>query len=208
MENFENYVYPPRPENTFPKERLKDFEKMKMFLAQPKLNGSSCVAIINNGKVRFYNRHKETFAKFNFSGEELLQNLKVTGLTILCGEYLNKSQNDEKGDTNFRYVLFDILSYDGTSLVNQTVQQRQDLLRSIFEIKEYNNWIDRISNNLFIVKNFETDFEKLWNEITPYAVYEGLVLKKKSGKLRPGTTKNNNTDWSIKCRKPTKNYTH
>lgn len=208
MENFENYVYPPRPENTFPKEKLSDFEKMKMFIAQPKMNGSSCVAIINNSKVRFYNRHKETFAKFLFSGEELLKNLKVTGLTILCGEYLNKSQNDEKGDTNFRYVLFDILAYDSKSLVHQTVQQRQDLLRSIFEIKEYNKWIDRISENLFIVKNFETGFDQIWSEITPYPVYEGLVLKKKNGKLKPGTVKNNNTDWSIKCRKPTKNYTH
>ncbi len=208
MENFDNYVYPPRPESVFPKERLSDFEKMKMFYAQPKLNGSSCLAIINNGKVRFYNRHKETFAKFVFSSEEILQNLKVTGLTILCGEYLNKSQNDEKGSTNHRYVLFDILSYDGKSLVHQTVQQRQELLRTIFEIKEYNTWIDRISENLFIVKNFEDDFEKLFNDIIPYPVYEGLVLKKKNGKLRPGTVKNNNTDWQIKCRKPTKNYTH
>jgi hypothetical protein len=208
MQPFENYVYPPRPENTFPTSKLKDFENMKMFIAQPKMNGSSCVSICNNSQARFYNRHKETFAKFVFSSEELLQNLKVTGLTIFCGEYLNKSQDDEFGNTNGRYILFDILSYDGKSLVHQTVEQRQALLRSIFEIKEYGQWIDRISQNLFIVKNFETNFEEIWNKITPYPVYEGLVLKKKNGKLRPGTVKNNNTDWQIKCRKPTKNYTH
>jgi hypothetical protein len=64
------------------------------------------------------------------------------------------------------------------------------------------------SQIILILKSNLNDFDQIWSEITPYPVYEGLVLKKKNGKLKPGTVKNNNTDWSIKCRKPTKNYTH
>lgn len=205
---FENYVYPPRPEKKLPTSSLNTFDKMKKFIAQVKLNGSCCVAIVNGEKTNFYNRHKETFAKFIFSGRELRDQLVEQGLTIFCGEYLNKSQSDENGNnTNGRLVLFDIIYYDGKSLVGTKCIERQELLRKIFKTESYNKWIDRISDNLFIVKNFETNFDELWNEVTPHQIYEGLVLKKTDGILRPGSTEKNNMDWQVKCRKPTKNYT-
>lgn len=206
---FENYVYPPRPEKKFPATSLAMFDRMKIFYGQPKLNGSCCVAVCNGEKINFYNRHKETFAKFIFSGQELRANFKEQGLTIFCGEYLNKSQNDENGNnTNGRLCLFDVIWYDGKSLVGTKLEYRQELLRKIFKAEHYNDWLDRVSNNLFIVKNFETNFEDEWNKMIKHDVYEGLVLKRKDGILRPGSTEKNNMDWQIKCRKPTKNYTY
>lgn len=206
---FENYVYPPRPASIIPTEKLQQYENMKMFFAQPKLNGSCCVIIINGDKINFYNRHKETFTKFDFPVQEMRDLMGGKKLTVLIGEYLNKSQADETGKAhNGRIYLFDILNYDGTSLVGQSADDRQKLLRSVFELKPFNTWCDRISENLFIVKNFETGFAEIWKEITPIPVYEGLVLKKKHAKLKPGTVKANNTDWQVKCRKPTKNYSY
>ena len=58
-----------------------------------------------------------------------------------------------------------------------------------------------------MVKNFDKDFLNLYNDMTKHAVYEGLVLKRRDGVLRPGSTEKNNMDWQIKCRKETKNYT-
>lgn len=204
---FENYVYPPRPEKMFPASELSHFESMNMFIAQPKLNGSCCVAIVNGEKCNFYNRRKETFSKFVFSGNEMRNSFSERGLTIFCGEYLNKSQRDAKTEnTNGRLVLFDIIWYAGKSLVGTKFDERQKLLRSLFTTTEYDKWIDRISDNLFIVKNFESNFDEIWKELIQQDVYEGLVLKKKRGLLRPGTSQQNNTDWQIKCRKPTKNY--
>lgn len=205
----EQYVYPPRPEKHFHPRDLDTFEKMKTLIAQPKLNGSCCVSMVNDAKFAFYNRHKESFAKFVFLGQELRDSFKEKGLTIFCGEYLNKSQADDKTtQTNGRLVLFDFTWYNGKSLVGTKFEERSQLLRSLFEIKEYNKWLDQISTNLFIVKNFETGFRELWDDVVKYDVYEGLVLKKKHGILRPGSVEQNNTDWQVKCRKPTKNYTN
>jgi len=57
-----------------------------------------------------------------------------------------------------------------------------------------------------MVKSFESDFVKLYNDIIKIDMLEGWVLKRKSGKLERGTREKNNVGWSIKCRKPTKNY--
>lgn len=207
---FENYVYPPRPEKKFPASDLQTYDNMKRFIGQPKLNGSCCVAIVNGEKTNFYNRHKETFAKFIFSGRELRNQFSAEGLTIFVGEYLNKSQNDEtNNDTNGRLVLFDVIWYDGKSLVGSKFIDRQNLLREkIFKVQPYGQWVDKISDNLFIVKNFDTDFKKHWDDMIKYEVYEGLVLKKADGILQPSRSEKNNMDWQIKCRKPTKNYTY
>ena len=172
------------------------------------MNGSCCVTVCNDEKVNFYNRHKETFGKFVFSKQEMRANFKEPGLAIFCGEYLNKSQADEQSkETNGRLVLFDVIWYNNKSLVGTKAIERQELLRKIFPTQRYNDWIDRVSENLFMVKNFDKDFLNLYNDMTKHAVYEGLVLKRRDGVLRPGSTEKNNMDWQIKCRKETKNYT-
>ena len=121
---------------------------------------------------------------------------------------MNKSQADEQSkETNGRLVLFDVIWYNNKSLVGTKAIERQELLRKIFPTQRYNDWIDRVSENLFMVKNFDKDFLNLYNDMTKHAVYEGLVLKRRDGVLRPGSTEKNNMDWQIKCRKETKNYT-
>ena len=53
---------------------------------------------------------------------------------------------------------------------------------------------------------FETDFERLYNKVSKIGMYEGWVLKRKTGKLERGTRERNNVGWQLKCRKQTKNY--
>jgi hypothetical protein len=46
----------------------------------------------------------------------------------------------------------------------------------------------------------------MFEELIKIDMVEGLVMKRKSGKLEIGNTENNNTKSQIKFRKATKNY--
>ena len=67
-------------------------------------------------------------------------------------------------------------------------------------------YIHQISEDVFRVESFEINFFDIYNEITQYQMYEGLVLKLKTGKLENGIGKDNNTKTQFKSRKSTKNY--
>lgn len=68
-------------------------------------------------------------------------------------------------------------------------------------------YMNKSKNNLKD-KNFNHNFELLWNKITQIDIYEGWVLKKGLAKLKNGVSEKNNTDSQIKFRKSTKNYSY
>lgn len=202
------YIWPPRPEVRVAPETLGKYEDMGMS-AQPKMNGSCCEIYTDGTRLIVTNRHKTGFAKMGMKPEELIELHSGEGWMVLVGEYMNKSQKDSKGKVfNHKFVIFDILVYEGQHLVGSTFAERLAILDTIFpETKPFDEYIDQISENVFRVKTFDADFQKHWKAIVKIQMYEGWVMKRPSAKLENGTKESNNVSWQIKCRKETKNYT-
>lgn len=205
-----NYIYPPRPSNAVPLTVLKDWDNNSM-IAQPKLNGSNCVIFTDGKQLFVMNRHHQRLTNFRISREEILSLYKpdFDGWLVLNGEYLNKSKTDEKAEVfNHKFVIFDILVHNSTYLVGKTFSERVDLLDTLYGTNDSNKWyLHSVSQNVFRVKSYETDFVNLFNNLTHRgSVIEGLVLKRRNARLELGNTENNNSKSQIKCRVATKNY--
>lgn len=200
-----SFYYPPRPENCISPEVIEAFDD-STFLAQPKLNGS-CGLLFTDGKeFRFMNRHNSPL-----TGIQILEELKTLNKTgkwmVLVGEYLNKNKLDEnKKSFNHKFVIFDILVYENNYLLGSTFFDRQVLLDSIFKLEDYNFFLNKISDNIFRVKNFTKDFYNVWKTLVQIDVCEGIVFKRKKSPLEIGNSLKNNHKSQFKCRKPHKNY--
>jgi ATP-dependent DNA ligase len=198
------YIFPPRPKNPIQASDLKMWDN-GMMIAQPKLNGSNCTIYLNKDKVYVYNRHGQRLSNFNINEKEISTLYRGKGWMVLNGEYMNKSKKDSNGEVfNDKFCLFDLLVFDNNYLVGKTFQYRIDLMNNLFgQDKEI---LSGISENLFKIKSFYSDFEDVYSSLVEIDMYEGLVLKRKSAKLEVGSTENNNIKSQIKVRKPTKNY--
>ena len=202
------YIFPPRPKNAIPESEL-DFWDDGSLLAQPKLNGSNCLVFTNGVKVIAMNRHSQKLTNFNLSDNEIGEIYRGDGgWTVLNGEYMNKSKLDETGLTfNHKFVIFDILCLNGDYLVGSTFRERVELLDKLYGTNaSEKDYLFRISENIYRVKSYTEGFQKLFQELTPIDMIEGLVMKRKSAKLEVGTSENNNTRSQLKCRKATLNY--
>jgi len=202
------YIYPPRPKNAVSPEDL-DFWDNNSLLAQPKLNGSNCVIFTNGVKHVVMNRHNQRLTNFRLSDSEIKDIYRGTGEWIVInGEYLNKNKSDEtKQPFNHKFVIFDILTYDGEYLVGKTFQERVEIMDKLYgQVKSEKEYLYKISENVYRVKTYESGFSDLFNTLTPIDMIEGLVMKRKNAKLELGTTELNNVKSQIKCRKITKNY--
>ena len=203
------YIYPPRPETKISPTSLNMFEKMDVYLAQPKLNGSSMVIYFNdNGsELTCMNRHKAPMSNMKMDKSELAALYRGSGEMILCGEYMNKACKDETGKLwNIKYVIWDIIMYNEEHLLRTTFDERYKLLCSLFPDNPAKKHLHYISENCFRVNSVTTGFKKVYDDIIKYDMYEGLVQKRKDGKLENGTTAKNNVRTQLKCRKSTKNY--
>jgi len=200
------YIYPPRPETKIPSSSLDKFEKENIFIAQPKLNGSS-MQVYTDGKIVItMTRHKTAIAH-KMDVEELKKLHRGSGWMVLCGELMNKSKKDEDNKTwNHKFVIFDILVYNGEHLLKSTFDERYDLLKDLYPDNPVKMHLHQISENCFRVNSVRYGFSNIYNDNTQHDMYEGLVIKRGDGKLENGTTEKNNTRTQIKCRKPTKNY--
>jgi ATP-dependent DNA ligase len=198
------YIFPPRPKNPI---QIKDISMWDndMMVAQSKMNGSNCTIYMNGQNVYVYNRHGQRMSNFDIDSKEISNLYNGKGWMVLNGEYLNKSKKNEFGETfNHKFCVFDILVYDGNYLIGKTFQERIELLDGFYGKPE--NYLSSISQNVFRIKSYYSDFENLYNSLVGIDMVEGLVLKRKSAKLEVGSTENNNTKSQIKVRKATKNY--
>jgi hypothetical protein len=204
--NFQ-YIYPPRPENNIPPSDLNFWDKTNSLMAQPKFNGSNCLLFLRGKDMVVMNRHNNRMSNFNIPTNEVLNLYQSDKWSIFNGELMNKSKKDENNQLfNNKLVLFDLLVDNGDYLIGKSFEYRYNLLKSKFNLTDYNHYSDMISENIFIVKSFDKGFEYLFTEFTKVDMLEGLVLKRKDARLERGNTAKNNTKPQIKCRKQTLNY--
>ena len=202
------YIYPPRPKNAISPDELNFWDNGSL-VSQPKLNGSNCLIFTNGDKFVVMNRHNQRLTNFRLTDDEVKNLYRGNGgWLILNGEYLNKNKSDETGQSfNHKFVIFDILAFDGEYLVGKTFQERIELLDSLYDQtdseKEY---LYSISTNVYRVKSYINDFKNIFDKLTPIDMIEGLVMKRKTARLEIGTSELNNVKSQLKCRKPTRNY--
>jgi ATP-dependent DNA ligase len=202
------YLFPPRPEVKAPPASIKTYEKMGMW-AQPKLNGSCSLLFTDGNETVFMNRHQKRFSRELLDKEELKRLHVGKGWTVLVGEYMNKSQRGpDRKVFNAKFVIFDILVYEGEYLIGSTFRERQELLDRVYLSTPHDEWLDRISENIYRVHNFKVENDKRWQNLVKIEMYEGMVFKKPDGKLGTGYSGANNTGWQVKVRKPTRNYSY
>jgi len=201
------YIFPPRPKNAIPDSELSFWDNGSL-IAQPKLNGSNCVIFTNGEKTIVMNRHNQRLTNFNLSDNEIKDIYHGEGWMILNGEYMNKSKSDENSQVfNHKFVIFDILSYNGEYLVGKTFEERIKLLDSLYgQVDSEKEYLFKVTENVYRVKSYEVDFKNIFDKLTPIDMIEGLVMKRKNARLELGTSENNNTKSQLKCRKATKNY--
>ena len=205
MEYNGTYIYPPYPDKKISFKSLHLFENGK-YLGQPKLNGSSMEIYMNEKQIFTMNRHKEPI-RHKMDIKELRGLYRGKGWSVICGEYMNKNQRDEENKKwNIKFVIFDILVYNGKHLLKSTFDERFDFLKELYPDKPVKKHLHQISENCFRVNCVIRGFKEVFDDISKYDIYEGLVLKRVDGKLENGTTADNNTRTQIKCRKPTLNY--
>jgi len=200
------YIYPPRPEFRVKSTSLSKYDD-NTYLGQPKLDGSNCTLYINSKAYTQRNRHKGTITNFKMNDKEILKLYTGSGEIVLVGEYMNKSKNDIDGNKfNQKFVIFDILVYENQYLVGSTFEERYELLKEIYDIKKYDDYLYQISENVFLVKSFTDKFEKRFKSIVKIDMLEGWVLKRRNAKLERGTREKNNVSSQLKCRKSCKSY--
>jgi len=222
------YLYPPRAEKALSYNTLSTYDN-GTYIAQPKLNGDCMLLFTNGVETIVMNRHKETFSKTI----KLLPSLKTlhretlneksgdekNKWMILVGEHMTKSQKNAEGKIwNDKYVIFDIIAFDGMQLIGKTFAERQELLDKLYGKEEVALTKDGAYTDKFLyateipgvfrVKSFRDCFSALWADLIKIEMYEGLVLKKADAKLENGASQKNNVNSQVKFRKPTKNYAY
>jgi hypothetical protein len=200
------YIYPPRPKNAVSPEDLEFWDNGSL-IGQPKLNGSNCLIFTNGDSQFIMNRHKQRLSGFKLS-DQINDIYKGDDWMIINGEYLNKSKSDENNEVfNHKFVIFDILAYNGEYLVGSTFSERIELLDNLYGVDDSEkDYLYKISDNFYRVKSYNTGFKKRFDDLTPIDMIEGLVMKRKNAKLEIGATELNNVKSQLKCRKPTRNY--
>ncbi|MCB1713173.1 MAG: hypothetical protein KDH96_12085, partial [Candidatus Riesia sp.] len=186
------YIYPPRPKNKAPIEDIYLYDN-GTFLGQPKLNGSCCSIFTNDDKIMKMGRHNNVLTRFDIQNDEIFS---VFGYdtNVVVGEYMNKSKMNENGEIfNNKFVIFDQIVKDGDYLIGTTFSNRIDMMMNRYKPISETKYLYKLSDNIYMVKTFDSDLEDLWNEITKIDMYEGLVLKMKNGRLKRGDREDNNT---------------
>ncbi len=202
------YIYPARPKNAISPDDLNFWDNGSL-ICQPKLNGSNCLIFTNGQKIIVMNRHAQRLTNFQLTDAEVKNLYRGNGgWMVINGEYLNKSKLDETGQAfNHKFVIFDILCYDGDYLVGKTFEERVSLLDTLYDqIDSEKDYLYSISTNVYRVKSYRDGFKEFFDKYTPIDVIEGVVLKRANARLELGATEQNNIKSQLKSRKATKNY--
>lgn len=198
------YIYPPRPKNAVPVSDLSMWDN-NMMVGQPKINGSNCTIYTNGKDCYVFNRHNQRLSGFDISKSEILNLHNCNGWMVINGEYTNKSKKDHTNQVlDKKFCIFDILVYDSQYLIGNTFKQRIDLISQLYGTAK--DYMSQVSDNIFILKNYYSNFDEVYHQLVDIDIVEGLVLKRLNAKLEIGSVENNNSKSQIKVRKPTKNY--
>lgn len=183
------FLWPPRPERAVPPNLIQFYED-KGYVAQVKFNGTCQVVSINDKReVTFNTRHAEP-NKAWVPLPEISEWFSQFPGSVFVGELLHNKHPSVKNTI----VLFDLLRFNGISLVGNTLEQRLAILRDLSP-----------SKLVHIIETHRGNLTKLYASLTE-PTQEGIVMKDPQARLRDCQRDGLNTAWQVKVRRPTKNY--
>jgi len=199
------YLYPPRPEHVITSDLLPLYES-RNWVGQYKKNGT-CVTITIDpkGSLLVCDRYGNKLKSWQcppWLGLFILNNVPNKRWTMLVAELLHSKTPTIK-DTLY---LRDVIVYQNIHLIGTTFNERQHILGGLFSERikeEYSHW--EITSNIWLAKNFDSNFAEKFKKIKDPRIDEGLVLIKPDAKLK-WCLKEGSNSMSVKCRYPTKNY--
>lgn len=214
------YLWPPRPETKIMKSQLGFYAKKK-WVGQFKKNGTCTVLFVTPEKdiivkTRHDSDHKAW--KPTSGSTDAFKKMPGDGWYVFVCEVLHSKTKLVK-DTVY---IFDILVNDGENLEGTTFIDRQEILKTLFEIDKDlpegvtrihakshyvitpKVWLARLITGKF--KETMAGIQEASDKVEGNSENEGLVLKNPNGKLRNLQKQKSNSGWQVKCRCATANY--
>ena len=199
------YLWPPRPENAIPRNTLAYYER-KGWAATFKMNGTcNLIGVSPERKLKCMTRHNAAHKMWAPTTESsaAFQSLPGKGWFVFVAELMH-SKVPGLRDLNY---IHDILVADGESLEGASWTDRQALLAGLFlkggEAETISHYV--LDDHAWLAKNHTSGFAALFDGIDK-PEHEGLVLKNPKSVLLPCSKQTTNAAWSVKCRRPHKNY--
>ncbi len=177
--------------NTFPKNIKpmlatlvdKPFDEIG-WLYEVKWDGYRAIAYINNGEAELASRNNKSFNERFYPVFNSLQQWKIKA--VIDGEIVvinEKGVSDFSNLQNWRsesdgdlvFYMFDILWMDGNDLMNLSLTERREILKSITPPKK----------NIRISETFDTGATEFF-EVAKQLKLEGIIAKKANSKYYPG----------------------
>ena len=199
------YLYPPRPDFVLTYDRIPFYEE-DGWVGQYKKNGTcTIIAMSPDGEFIAMNRHAEEHRAWLLTGhiKNVLRKLLPKGSwTVLVAEILHSKTPTIK-DTIY---VHDVIVHGSKQLVGTTFEERQKLLERLLPKGEEKYSHFEIDPKVWRAKVLTQDILKAYQRITDPTIDEGVVMKRRTGKLRDCYRADANCAWQAKVRYATKNY--
>ena len=132
------YYYPPKPMRIYTNSEVVDeINDSPRWVAELKKNGWRCLAWKEDGKVMLWNRHGQRSATMEHAAPDLMMYLAMTipDNTVIDGEFLDRRLQEKqyKGI----YYAFDVMYYEGKSLMTTPFEYRRSILEKIIQPYEF-----------------------------------------------------------------------
>lgn len=197
------YIWPPRPQAGLVMpggDYFKNLEANPDWIAQAKLKGLNAQLVLIDTEIELFNRHNARI-EHPLTPEQVtfFLTLKQHAPLVLNFELIHRQTKQWKNI----FYLFDILVHRGEWLVGTTVEERQRLLDKMFPATQPTPYpfAASLAPGVWRALSFKSQWEQTITKYGDLNLFEGLVLKRKSGKLEPGLREKNNAGWSVRCRK-------
>jgi ATP-dependent DNA ligase len=175
---------------------INEMDKTKNYIVEKKYNGIRLELFYTNGNFEFWNRHGEMLSyrpDKNMMMSLEMMSMKLDGDCIFDGELRH---NKVKGINN-KIILYDVFMWNGNLLTNVKFEDRRKILQRILSVD---------SNPLGITKQYLSNFKDNFENFILDIEIEGIVVKRKNGVLNLSRTRNQDSRWMFKARRPSKNY--
>jgi len=204
-------IHGPRPKSKILPAQLLEFESSGAWLAQRKFNGRKNTFCVSRNSVQFYNKGKEfsryrlpAFLRDQILSLKFVQGLKPEELCWFDSELLEPRVPNT-------IVIYDVLQVRGNYLIGERQEDRLAALGLMLADSKGLQLCEsgvafQVTENVWLAQTFTSDFTDRFKEFLHLDLIEGLVLRRKDGRLRDYGHHAYVTDTQVRCRKPAKNY--